>query len=175
MLIQRYRVAGTVSPGKELAFDTFWERGHELPPFKVDNDSAVDLLLAVLSSPVGTVVKQSLLVVTEAVAVQIYELLTSQQLDRVNARASGYAVMPAVYTALASLHCNERVRQPSEQTLKRLAVAALRKGKVGRIGFGGKRAVGLVKDLRLCVNQRCFDPDLRDLSAAEAKIRLLFR
>eukprot|EP00965_Chrysotila_dentata_P232620 6199089-Pleurochrysis_carterae.AAC.1 len=56
----------------------------------------------------GTVVKHSLRVVTEAVAVQIYKLLTCQQLDRVNARASGYAAMPAVYTALASLHCNER-------------------------------------------------------------------
>eukprot|EP00965_Chrysotila_dentata_P257749 6212990-Pleurochrysis_carterae.AAC.2 len=76
------------SPGKELASDTFWERGHELPPFKVDNDFAVDFLLAVLDSPVGTVVKHSLSVATEAVAVQIYELLTSQQLDRVNARAS---------------------------------------------------------------------------------------
>eukprot|EP00965_Chrysotila_dentata_P080572 2658577-Pleurochrysis_carterae.AAC.1 len=97
-----YHVAGAFSPGKELASDTFWERGHELPSFKVDNDSAVDFLLAVLDSPVGT-------------------LLTSQQLDRVNARAFGYAAMPAVCTALAYLHCNERVPQPSEKTLKRLA------------------------------------------------------
>eukprot|EP00965_Chrysotila_dentata_P259328 6213525-Pleurochrysis_carterae.AAC.1 len=105
-----YRVAGAVSPGKELAFDTFWERGHDLPPFKVDNDSAFDFLLAVLDSPVG-------------------KMLASQQLDRVNACASGYAAMPAVYTALASLHCNERVPQPSKKTLKRLAVAVLGKGK----------------------------------------------
>eukprot|EP00965_Chrysotila_dentata_P257748 6212990-Pleurochrysis_carterae.AAC.1 len=84
--------------------------------------------------------------------------------------------MPAMYTALASLHCNERVPQPSEKTLERLAVALLRKGKVGRIGSGGKRAVVLVEDLRPCVNQRCSGPELRDLSAAEAKIlRLLFR
>eukprot|EP00965_Chrysotila_dentata_P258462 6213224-Pleurochrysis_carterae.AAC.5 len=84
--------------------------------------------------------------------------------------------MPAVYTALASLHCNERVPQPTEKTPKRLAVAVLRKGKVGRIGSGGKRAVGLVADFRLCVNQRCSGPELCDLSAAKAKIlRLLFR
>eukprot|EP00965_Chrysotila_dentata_P009196 299556-Pleurochrysis_carterae.AAC.1 len=127
---QRACAHSAVLPGKELAFDTFWERGHELPPFKVDNDSAVDFLLVALSSPVGTVVKHSLSVVTEAVAVQIHQLLTSEQLDRVNARPSAFAAMPAVYMALASLHCNERVPQPSEKTLKRLAVASLRKGKV---------------------------------------------
>eukprot|EP00965_Chrysotila_dentata_P227005 6195747-Pleurochrysis_carterae.AAC.2 len=67
MLIQQsllnliiYRVAGAASPGKELsAFDTFWELGRELSPFKVDNDSAVDFLLAVLDSPARTVAKQS--------------------------------------------------------------------------------------------------------------------
>eukprot|EP00965_Chrysotila_dentata_P159918 5282031-Pleurochrysis_carterae.AAC.1 len=59
--------------------------------------------------------------------------------------------------------------------LKRLAVALLRKGKVGRIGSGGKRARGLVEDAKLCINQRCSDPELRDLSAAEAKARRLFR
>eukprot|EP00965_Chrysotila_dentata_P176578 5830958-Pleurochrysis_carterae.AAC.1 len=81
-----FQPARAVSPGKELAFDTFWERGHELPPFKVDNDSAVDFLLAALSSHVGTVVKHSLSVVTEAVAVKIHELLTSEQRGRVSAR-----------------------------------------------------------------------------------------
>eukprot|EP00965_Chrysotila_dentata_P214336 6188135-Pleurochrysis_carterae.AAC.2 len=45
-LLQLYRVACAVSPGKELTSNTFWKRGRELPPFKVDNDSAVDFLLA---------------------------------------------------------------------------------------------------------------------------------
>eukprot|EP00965_Chrysotila_dentata_P074900 2475223-Pleurochrysis_carterae.AAC.1 len=142
-----YRVASAVSPGKELAFDTFWERGHELPPFEADNDSAsVDFLLAVLSSPVKTVVKHFLSVVTEAVAVQIYKLLTSEQLDRVNARASGFGAVPAVYMALASLHCNVRVLpQPSEKTLKRLTLLHyLRKGRWeglwGQEGGGSCRA-----------------------------------
>eukprot|EP00965_Chrysotila_dentata_P011661 382028-Pleurochrysis_carterae.AAC.1 len=82
-------------------YDTFWERGRELPPFKVDTHSAVDFLLVVLDSPVGTVVEHSLSVVTETVAVQIYKLLTSQQLERVNARESGHPAMLAVFMALA--------------------------------------------------------------------------
>eukprot|EP00965_Chrysotila_dentata_P184328 6085315-Pleurochrysis_carterae.AAC.1 len=56
-----------------------------------------------------------------------------------------------------------------------MAVAFTRKGKVGRIGFGGKRAVGLIEDLRLCVNQHRSDADLRNLSAADAENRLLLR
>eukprot|EP00965_Chrysotila_dentata_P019955 660806-Pleurochrysis_carterae.AAC.1 len=57
----------------------------------------------VLDSLVGAVVKHRLSVVTEAVAVHIYTLLPSQQLDRVDARASGLATMPAVYIALTSV------------------------------------------------------------------------
>eukprot|EP00965_Chrysotila_dentata_P091067 3007004-Pleurochrysis_carterae.AAC.1 len=63
-------------------------------------------------------------------AVQIYKLVTSQQLDRVNARASKRAAMRAAYIALASLHYHERVPQPSGKKLKLLANALLRKAKV---------------------------------------------
>eukprot|EP00965_Chrysotila_dentata_P151076 4993227-Pleurochrysis_carterae.AAC.1 len=72
--------------------------------------------------------------------------------------------MSAVYVALASLHCN-----------KRMAVAVTRKGKVGMIGSGGKRTVGLIENLRPCVNQRRSDADLRNLFAADAENRMLLR
>eukprot|EP00965_Chrysotila_dentata_P126037 4165978-Pleurochrysis_carterae.AAC.1 len=84
--------------------------------------------------------------------------------------------MSAVYIALPSLHYSQRVPHLSDNTLKRLAVALTRKVKVGRIGStGGKRAVGLLEDLRLYVNQRRSYPELKDLSAAEAEHRLLLR
>eukprot|EP00965_Chrysotila_dentata_P010620 345315-Pleurochrysis_carterae.AAC.1 len=56
--------------------------------------------------------------------------------------------MSAVYIALASLHYSQRVPQPSQQTLKHLAVAFARKGKVGRMDSGSKRAVGLIENRR---------------------------
>eukprot|EP00965_Chrysotila_dentata_P126657 4188446-Pleurochrysis_carterae.AAC.1 len=83
--------------------------------------------------------------------------------------------MPVFYIALASLHSSQRVPYPSDNTLKRFAVAMTRKAKVGRMGFGGKRAVGLIEDLRFCVNQRRSDAKLSKLSAAEAEHRLLLR
>eukprot|EP00965_Chrysotila_dentata_P115251 3809581-Pleurochrysis_carterae.AAC.1 len=56
-----------------------------------------------------------------------------------------------------------------------MAVAFTRKEKVGRIGSGGERAVGLIEDMRLCVNQRRSDANFRSFSAAEAENRLLLR
>eukprot|EP00965_Chrysotila_dentata_P064430 2135771-Pleurochrysis_carterae.AAC.1 len=71
-----------------------------------------------------------------------------------NSAASVRTGMPAVYIALASLHYSQRVPHWSDNTLKGLAVALTRKGEVGTMGSGGKRAVCLLEDLRLCVNQR---------------------
>eukprot|EP00965_Chrysotila_dentata_P116413 3848274-Pleurochrysis_carterae.AAC.1 len=69
--------------------------------------------------------------------------------------------MPAVYIALASsLYYSQRVPQPSQQTLKRLALALTRKGKVRRTDSGSKRA-------------RRFDPELSSPFAAEAEGRLV--
>eukprot|EP00965_Chrysotila_dentata_P261329 6214218-Pleurochrysis_carterae.AAC.1 len=72
----------------------------------------------------------------------IYKLFTSQQLIRVNARASARATKPVVYIALASLHYNERVPQPSKKTPKRLAVELLRTEKVKGMGSGAKSQEG---------------------------------
>eukprot|EP00965_Chrysotila_dentata_P074640 2465893-Pleurochrysis_carterae.AAC.1 len=60
--------------------------------------------------------------------------------------------MPAVHIALASLHYLQRVPHPRDNTHKRLAVALTRKGKVGRMGFSGKKAVSLLENLRLSIN-----------------------
>eukprot|EP00965_Chrysotila_dentata_P062092 2057073-Pleurochrysis_carterae.AAC.1 len=56
-----------------------------------------------------------------------------------------------------------------------MAVAFTRKEKVGRMGSGGKRAVSLIEDMRLSVNQRRSNADLRNFSAAGAENRLLLR
>eukprot|EP00965_Chrysotila_dentata_P156274 5162671-Pleurochrysis_carterae.AAC.1 len=172
-------------------------RGCELPPFVVDSESAVDFLKAVLDSPVrrvsnttfrsrescGTGIKHDFSVVSEAqqsseavALVQVYKLaLYNQQVDSANSRASMRTNMPAIYIELASLHHSQRVPHPSDSTLKGLPDALTRKGKVGRMGTGGKRAVGLLEDLRFCFNQRRSDPELKDLSAADAELRLLLR
>eukprot|EP00965_Chrysotila_dentata_P257993 6213061-Pleurochrysis_carterae.AAC.11 len=137
-------------------FDSSWQRGRELSPFLVDNKSAVDFLLVVVESPIGASAKHSAYVVTEAVALQVYKLLTNPELDKRNARASVCTAMSAVYVAPSSLHYNQRVPHPSKNTLMRMAVSVSRNGQVGRTGIGGKRTVGLIEDLRLCV---CYVPN----------------
>eukprot|EP00965_Chrysotila_dentata_P167434 5529038-Pleurochrysis_carterae.AAC.1 len=159
------QVQGGVFAGTELKFDASWQRGHELPPFVVDKQLAVDFLQAVLDSPVGTCI-QPTVTVSEAVVVQVHRLMTAQQQD--NEQASVRIRRPAVYIARASLYYSQRVPQLSLQTLKRLAVALTRKGKVGRMDGGGKRVKGLIENLRLYLNQRRFDLELISLSTAGA-------
>eukprot|EP00965_Chrysotila_dentata_P088458 2920941-Pleurochrysis_carterae.AAC.1 len=64
------RVSDAFSNGMDVTFDASWERGVELPPFKVDNNFAVEFLRAVLDSAVGTSIKHAFCL-TEAVAVQV--------------------------------------------------------------------------------------------------------
>eukprot|EP00965_Chrysotila_dentata_P256979 6212739-Pleurochrysis_carterae.AAC.1 len=106
----------------------------------------------VLDSLVGTLVKDSHLVGTEAVAVHIYKLSTCQHLDRVDARASGRAIMPAVYIALTSVQYNERVSQPSEKRSSAWLLHYFRKGRWEGWRLWGHEGGGLVDDLRFCVN-----------------------
>eukprot|EP00965_Chrysotila_dentata_P017574 583806-Pleurochrysis_carterae.AAC.1 len=56
-----------------------------------------------------------------------------------------------------------------------MAVAFTRKEKVGRIGSEDKRAVDLIEDMRLCVNQRRSHADLCNFFAADAENKLLLR
>eukprot|EP00965_Chrysotila_dentata_P067433 2231462-Pleurochrysis_carterae.AAC.5 len=151
--------AAAVSTGTQLTFENFWKRGHELPPFVVDNKSVVDFRMAIVDSPVGTV--------------QVYTLLHNQQLESANARASVRTDSPGVCIALAFLHYSSRMPHPSDDNTPNHFVGALiRKGEAGRMNSGGKRAVDLFEDLRLCVKRRS-DPDLSKLSAAEVEHKLL--
>eukprot|EP00965_Chrysotila_dentata_P076984 2541594-Pleurochrysis_carterae.AAC.1 len=60
----------------DVTFNVSWERGVELPAFKVDNNSAVEFLRAVLDSAVGTSIKHTFCL-TEAVAVQVGKISLS--------------------------------------------------------------------------------------------------
>eukprot|EP00965_Chrysotila_dentata_P022630 749703-Pleurochrysis_carterae.AAC.2 len=78
----------------------------EIPPFTINNVSAVEFLRAVLDSTVGSSIKDSLCL-SEAVVLQLRRTLAFYQ---------------AVYAILASLHFKERVQPaPSTSALKRLA------------------------------------------------------
>eukprot|EP00965_Chrysotila_dentata_P261858 6214385-Pleurochrysis_carterae.AAC.2 len=43
----------------DVSFEASWARGVEFPPFKVDNNSAVEFMRAVLDSAVGTRISHS--------------------------------------------------------------------------------------------------------------------
>eukprot|EP00965_Chrysotila_dentata_P176093 5814327-Pleurochrysis_carterae.AAC.1 len=53
------RVSDAISIGMDVPFDASCERGVELPPFKVDNNSAVEFLRALRDSAVGTSIKHT--------------------------------------------------------------------------------------------------------------------
>eukprot|EP00965_Chrysotila_dentata_P028088 934167-Pleurochrysis_carterae.AAC.3 len=80
----------------QLKFDEIWEGCVEIPPFKIKNTSAVELLCAVLDSAVGNHIIHSFSV-SEAVAVQIGQLFLSLK-DADQARTG----LPAVCVLLAS-------------------------------------------------------------------------
>eukprot|EP00965_Chrysotila_dentata_P206500 6183572-Pleurochrysis_carterae.AAC.1 len=69
-------VSDAVSIGMDVTFDASWEGDVELPPFKVDNNFAVEFLRAVIDSAEGTSIKHTFCL-TEAVAVQVRQLLLS--------------------------------------------------------------------------------------------------
>eukprot|EP00965_Chrysotila_dentata_P078534 2587904-Pleurochrysis_carterae.AAC.1 len=54
-----YRISDAVSAGMDVSSNTFLERGVECLPFKVDNNSEVEFLRAVLDSTVGTQISHS--------------------------------------------------------------------------------------------------------------------
>eukprot|EP00965_Chrysotila_dentata_P192364 6175133-Pleurochrysis_carterae.AAC.1 len=62
----------------DVSFDAFWERGVEFPPlrFKVDKNSAVEFLCAVLDSAVGKRISP-FSCLTEAVAAQVGQFFLS--------------------------------------------------------------------------------------------------
>eukprot|EP00965_Chrysotila_dentata_P060077 1992491-Pleurochrysis_carterae.AAC.1 len=90
------RISDAVSAGMDVSSDTCWERDLEFLPFKVDNNSAVELLRAVLDSAVGTQISHSVCL-TAAVATQLGQLFLSAK----NARTK-HAVVP--HTGLQAVY-----------------------------------------------------------------------
>eukprot|EP00965_Chrysotila_dentata_P182815 6036990-Pleurochrysis_carterae.AAC.1 len=110
---------------------------------------------------------------SEAVVVQISPLLLSAKDDRTKREFAPHTGLSAVYIVLASLHFKQRVQAPSTNALKRLAHSVTRKE--GGKGSVEKRAGGLLQAFCLFINQRRYDPEMSQLSAAEAKQQQLLR
>eukprot|EP00965_Chrysotila_dentata_P082308 2716686-Pleurochrysis_carterae.AAC.1 len=112
----------------QLKFNENWERGVEIPPFKIENASAVKYLRAVLDSAVGPRIFHSCFL-SEAAAVQISQLLLgAKAANRERAFAPHAGSMPAVYILHASIYFKQRVPARSTNALKRLANFVTRKG-----------------------------------------------
>eukprot|EP00965_Chrysotila_dentata_P192960 6175469-Pleurochrysis_carterae.AAC.1 len=92
-------ISDAVSVGMDVSLDAFWERGVDFPPFKVDNNSAVEFLRAVLDSTVGKRISHCFCL-TWAVAVQV------RQLFRAPIKRAKHAFAPHIglQTVLACMH-----------------------------------------------------------------------
>eukprot|EP00965_Chrysotila_dentata_P237995 6202229-Pleurochrysis_carterae.AAC.1 len=147
-------ISDAVSVGMHVSLDAFimngiLGEGCRLPPLKVDNNSAVEFLRAVLDSAVG---KRS-----KAVAVQVGQLFLSANDARAKNAFAPDTGLQAVYlyTLLAS---TQRVRAPSTYALKRLANSFTRKGK-GKMSMD-KRGSGLLETFCVSIDQRRYDANL---------------
>eukprot|EP00965_Chrysotila_dentata_P008445 274990-Pleurochrysis_carterae.AAC.1 len=110
-------------------------------PFKVDEQTAIEFLSAVLASRVGTITEHSV-ALTEAIVVQICSLLSSK--DPAVATLFSSVGLTTAYTVLSSLHRSQRVLAlVSESNTIKLFTMVARKG--GGAGLAGKRAPGLLE------------------------------
>ena len=134
-----------------------WVPGEELPPFTIDNPAAVDLCLQII---LGTAVNLPAIIVSEAVAVQIYRLVRDTSAPR-ELKASERS---AVYAILASL---------ARGTLVEVDAAAARRLDLvlGRKGTG--RACGLHHALKEMAKQRKGNAEMRAMSFEDATTHLL--
>eukprot|EP00965_Chrysotila_dentata_P241947 6204595-Pleurochrysis_carterae.AAC.1 len=89
------RISDAVSAGMDVKFDTFWERGVEFPPFKVDNNFVVEFLPAVLDSAVETRISRSFCL-TEPVAAQLGQLFLSAKSARTKHAFAPHSGLQAV-------------------------------------------------------------------------------
>eukprot|EP00965_Chrysotila_dentata_P241443 6204294-Pleurochrysis_carterae.AAC.1 len=117
-----YHIPDAVIRGMDLSLDAFWERGINFPPFKVDNNSAVEGLRAVLdSATVGKRVSHSFCL-TEAVAVQVGHLFWIAKDAHAKDAFAPHIGLQSVYALLASI---QRVSVRGTYALKRLANSEL--------------------------------------------------
>eukprot|EP00965_Chrysotila_dentata_P117355 3878868-Pleurochrysis_carterae.AAC.1 len=114
------RISDAVSADMDVSFDTFWERGGEFPPFKVDNNSAVKFPRAVLDSAVGTRISHSFCL-TEAVVAQLGQLFLRAIDARTKHAFAPHTSLQAVDAlVLASVYVKQRMPASSTYALKRL-------------------------------------------------------
>ena len=136
-----------------------WEPGKELPPFTIDNSAAVNLCVQIVD---GTAVHLPSIVISEAVAVQVYRLVHDKEAPSV-LKASKARV---VYVILASL-ARRALVAPDDAAAMRLDKVLARKG--------GAQAPGLHHSLRLRAGQRKAGSELSGMSYEDATNHLLKR
>jgi len=134
-----------------------WEPGEDLPPFSIDNPAAVNLCVQIISGVVGDL---PAIIVSEAVAVQIYRLVR----DRKAPPELKGSEIRTVYVILASLARRALVAPD--------AAAAMRLDKVlGR--KASARAPGLHHALKEKAKQRKGDAEMSLMSYDDATTHLL--
>ena len=140
-----------------------WKAGSEVPPFVSSNASVVQLLKDLNDGIIESVPQ---IVVSEAVAVQVYRLIYDK-----HARSAAFKGVAAhgLYTMLASLAHGVRTEPPDRD-----AAESLRK-MLGRPIFRDRAEGGLAITFSNAAIQRRHDPELRDASLEEAHRRLLLR
>ena len=152
------RAAGQ-SQGPDAHYVVQWKRGSELPPFIAGNPAAVTLCLQIIS---GTAVELPAIIVSEAVAVQVYRLVRDQTAPK-ELQASGRG---GVYVILASLACRALVAPDADKALQLDKV--LTRKESGRVA-------GLDHALRAAAKQRARDEDMRGMDYGAATNHLLKR
>eukprot|EP00965_Chrysotila_dentata_P196674 6177729-Pleurochrysis_carterae.AAC.1 len=151
----------------QLKFEVKWEGGVEVSPFKIENASSIKSLQTILDRAVGTHISHSFSV-SEAVVGQISPLLLSAKDDQPKRAFAPHSGLSDVYIVLASLYFQQRVQAPSTNALKRRAnfVSDQEGREQGVCGEESWRpASGF---LCIHINQRRHDPEMSQLSAAEA-------
>ena len=152
------RAAGQ-SQGPDAHYVVQWKRGSEPPPFIAGNPAAVTLCLQIIS---GTAVELPAIIVSEAVAVQVYRLVRDKAAPK-ELQASGRG---GVYVILASLACRALV-EPDDQAAKRLDKL---------LGSNqASRAPGHHHALQAAAKQRARDEDMRGMDYGAATNHLLKR
>ena len=142
-----------------------WKVGSQAPPFVSTNTLVVKLLKDLVD---GTIQTLPIIAVSEAVAVQIYRLIS----DRFACASAMKGVgARGLYIILASLAHGARTEPPDAKAVDRLRVL------LGRPQSGNSRSSepGLAISFSDAAKRRDKDSELRGLSLEEARHRLLLR
>ena len=141
-----------------------WKPGAEVPPFLSSNTAVVALLSGLVD---GTVHEVPSIIVSEAIAVQIYLLVFDEQLCAEVLKDIGYS---GLYIILGSLALRRRIEPPDDKARKRLQSEMERKSTPSN-----RRAPGLVLAFREKVKKRERDLEMVGMTADAARDHLLLR